>query len=37
MENRFGFNSFLNYIRKHMIGTKHTKRTKKQILEREGV
>jgi hypothetical protein len=37
MENGFGINSFLNYIRKHMNGAKHTKCTKKPVLEREGV
>ena len=37
MKNGFGANAFLDYIRKHMNGSKHTKRTKKQILEREGV
>ena len=37
MENGFGTEPFLNYIRKHMKGAKHTKRTKKPVLEREGV
>lgn len=37
MKNGFGTKPFLNYIRNSMKGAKHTKRTKKPVLAREGV
>jgi hypothetical protein len=36
-EKRFGIKYFLPYIRQHMHGATHTKQTKKQVLNREGV